>query len=243
MSTYMFKQGSDEWLNFRQKYVTATEISSLLGVNSYQTANKLLERKKSGKVDKVDDHYMRDGRAGEALVFRLLEEKGWDLEPLAPKGHVLVFTDLLDCVSSTPDNFVWTGGVPAVIEAKTTTAENFKNHWNGETPPLRYIAQVHAQLHTSHTKEGFLVCATLEPNIPLSIYRITNKNTPEIMNLVYKMLEMYQACWEDGSSLRVPKAVRERAVQLLSESAEFVEVGRHPNTPEHKSISLEELFT
>lgn len=237
MAMHLFAERSDAWLAFRKQHVSATEIGSLLGVNSYLTVNQLIRQKLSPSVDRLDNRHIRDGLAAEAMTFKLLEMQGWALSNLAPAGHSLVFTDHMRGLSSTPDNFRWDGEQPAVVEVKKTTRNNFEKNWMGTTPPLRYLAQVQMQMHTTGMDQGYLCCIALEDNVPLSIYRVFKVPLEDIYD---EMLVKYREALGSGKSLRVPTKIREKAVALLESSWSFIGVYRHPDTEE--SVKVEDLF-
>lgn len=173
MSMYLFKSRSPEWLAFRKKYITATELGTLLGVNSYQSPSQLLKEKSTKENESLNNKYIYLGLAAEPMVFQILKMHGWELDVLVPEGKSLVFTDNELGLSSTPDNFRWDGTEPAIVEVKTTSEANFLKNWTGSMPPIRYIAQVYAQMVTTGMRLGYLVCTTATPEIPVSVYRLT----------------------------------------------------------------------
>jgi putative phage-type endonuclease len=231
---FMFEERSDSWLTFRKDYISATEVGSLVGVNSYLTANQLMKQKNSTTIDRVDNRHIRDGLISEAATFKALELLGWKLDNLSPKGQVLVFTDEDRKLSSTPDNFRW--DIPSVVEVKKTTRENFEKNWMGSCPPLRYLAQVQAQMHTTGFKRGFLACIALEDDIPVSIYDV--RYSPEFIYLIDEALVKFRAA-TSGSRFIIREAVKQQAVDALSRSYDYLGVFRHGTGSE---LSLEELF-
>ncbi len=240
---YMFTERSDEWLDFRKGKVSATEVASLLGLNSYLSMNQLYQQKHSTSRDKLDNPHLRDGRAAESLSFALLSEMGWKLNKLSPEGNVLVFTDEEFGLSSTPDSFRW-DGEPAVVEvkkvSKSTRDENpliyFEKNWSGGTPPPRYLAQVQMQMHTTGIKLGYLTCVVLEDNIPISIYKVNY--SPSFIAMVKEALVRFRAA-TPGKKLIVKEAIRTQAMEALERSFEFIGVFRHNSSTD---IDLTELF-
>jgi hypothetical protein len=231
---YMFAERSAEWLKFRTGYLSATEIGSLVGVNSYMTANQLKKQKENPNGEPLDNKHIRDGLISEAAVFSALKLLGWSLGKLAPDGFSLVFTDEEHKLSSTPDNFRW-DGQPAVVEVKKTTKDNFVKNWMGSTPPLRYLAQVQAQMHTTGMRKGFLCCIALEDNIPLSVYEI--QYSEAFMELVIEAAVRFRD--PTAKKLIIKDEIRQQAVDYLERSFQFEGIYRHGS---EDVIDLAEIF-
>jgi hypothetical protein len=230
---YMMPARSEEWLTFRKGYVSATEVASLVGVNSYLSMSKLHKQKNSTSLDKIDNAHMRDGRAAEGASYLILQEMGWKLEPLAPRGEVMVFTDESLKISSTPDIFRW--NPPAVVEVKKTTRKNFEANWCGTLPPLRYLAQIQVQMHTTQLHEGYLCCVVFEDDIPISIYKVVY--SPKFIELVGEQLTVYRDSSSEAKKL-VKGVVKKEATKLLTESFIYDGIYRFGG----READLEEIF-
>src|SRR5580692_92614 len=124
MAIYKFTAGSPEWLSFREKYITATNMSALFGLDSYKTASKLFEFKKDPSKEPNANHnpYLRGGKIMESAVLTALNiDLGMSVDSLCPPGDSLVFTDDKHMISSTPDSFYWDPTTPMIVEAKSTS--------------------------------------------------------------------------------------------------------------------------
>ena len=224
MSMYLFGERSDEWLKFRMNYISATEVASLVGMNSYLSANQLLFAKRSKDIDRLDNEHLRDGLIMEPAVFKGLELLGWDVDTLSPRKRSLVFTDEVLKLSSTPDNFRW--DVPALIEAKKTRADSFYSNWAGKCPPLRYIVQTQVQMHTTGMPTCFLVCTYMTDDIPLSVYKITYSK--EFIDSVSTLLPAFrEALGIENGKIRIPTSVREGIAAILKGTYSFEGIFRH----------------
>lgn len=226
---HMFKERSEEWLAFRKKYISATEAPSIVGLNSYLSANQLIAEKSEVGSKKLDNHHMRDGRGAEAMSFVLLEEMGWKLDKLAPKGHTLVFTDDKLGLSSTPDNFRW--DIPAVVEVKKVAgydrfgnkANYFLKNWSGDCPPLRYLTQIQVQMHTTGFDLGYLACTLFEDDAPIAVYKV--KYSKEFIDILGEGLNKYRKAVR-GKRYLIKDDFKEQAAELLKQSYEFEGVHR-----------------
>lgn len=236
---YMFTAKSTEWLDFRKERVSATEAASLVGVNSYLTANKLLTQKRSGDNDFIDNEHIWDGYVAEPAIFKMLELMGWDIDGLAPRGHVLVFEK--DGLCSTPDNFRW--DVRAVVEAKKTLKHNFEKNWMGTCPPLRYLSQVQVQMHTTGMDKAFLVCTTFEDNIPLAVYEV-DYMPPYIELLKESLFEFRKLLHQDKAKLVKTTKEKQFATDLLLGTYTFLGLFRRGKKVDlTETPSVEDIFT
>lgn len=85
MKTLDLIQGSQEWLNARMQYMTASEAPAMLGLSKYKTRSELLCEKATGIAQEVDAATQRRFDAGHAAeaATRVWAEKliGEDLYP------------------------------------------------------------------------------------------------------------------------------------------------------------------
>lgn len=220
----MFTARGDEWLTFRKSYISATEASALLGLNSYMSANQLLQSKRGVGLDKLDNQHLRDGLMMEPAIFTGLSLLGWDIQAVAPEGKVLVYVNEETRVSATPDNFRW--DKRALIEAKKTTVANFYKNWVGDLPPLRYLTQTQMQMHVTGFKTAYLVCTCLVDNLPLSVYKVDYSK--DFMNMVEdEVWKFFKAMDEGVSKIMVRATEREKSAALLKSTYKFEGVYRH----------------
>lgn len=214
-----FKVGSPLWLKFREQFVTATEVASLLGVNSYMTASQLYNSKMN--PSSINNQYLRDGKILEPAVVQALQiDLGMDISAPCEAGYTLIFSDPVNRISSTPDAFYWGPGEPAVVECKTTSVENFEKNWRAGNPPLRYLTQILVQMYTVGMQEGYLACIAIRPNIPLAVYKI--QYSKDFEKLMFKRVSEFWAAAEIGKTITTTKAVREKATEILKAATTLV---------------------
>ena len=170
-----FTRGSEEWLAFRRGYITATEISVLLGLNKYNTPRKLIEDKKNPSF--TANVYTRMGKILEPAVANLTEEiVGIGVHSYAKENKDVVFFDDALKLSATPDGYITTEEGLFAVELKTTSKKNLEA-WDTNIP-LHYAVQLLQQMHLTDSVGGFLTIMTPEyPSLPALVYK-TSKPVP-----------------------------------------------------------------
>lgn len=168
---YRFESGSPEWLTFRQKYIMATEVAPMFGVNPYTSMAKIL-REKLETPTPIISHHLRDGKIYEPAVMQAIrEDLKWDVGYLQLDGcDSFVFNQPRSCIAATPD--VWRWDEPAIIELKTTTEENLDKNWLKGIPPIWYLTQVQAQLHAVGGDLAYLVGMDIKKDPKLVVYKV-----------------------------------------------------------------------
>lgn len=174
-----FTRGSDEWLEFRRSFITATEISVLLGLNKYNNPTKLIDEKKNPKF--VANVYTRMGKILEPAVANLTEELlGLPVHSYAKENKDVVFFDTATKLSATPDGFVVTEDGTFAVELKTTSKKNLET-W-GKSPPLHYAVQLLQQMYLTGADGGFLTIMTPEyPGLPAVMYKVVGAVPKDIV--------------------------------------------------------------
>lgn len=90
--THECLQGSQEWLDLRAKYFTASELPAAAGESKYQKRSDLLKAKATGIVPNVDAAKQRlfdAGHAAEAAARSIVEEQlGTELFPVTMSAEV-----------------------------------------------------------------------------------------------------------------------------------------------------------
>jgi len=177
----------EEWLQARQRYVTATQVASLLGVNKFMTGEQL--RQQFDMPDEIDQNspYLLAGHKWEPEILSSAA-KLLNVEISAQQS----FYTLEDhSLAATPDAIT---SDERIIEAKATNYNNHK-YWE-ESPPLNYLAQVHTQLLTTGAKEAFIAGMFFmdwpeEPKpIMMTVYKITKNEEVE-----KKILDSVERFW------------------------------------------------
>ena len=126
-----------EWLAWRQSYLTASDIGAAAGLDEYKSRLRLYAEKAGTVPDIVETGAMRRGRLFEsaALAYLAEEHPGWEIERPAA-----FFTDDDNRLACTPDATARVDGVLLNLQVKTISLPSFEK-WNG-VPPLKYVLQV-----------------------------------------------------------------------------------------------------
>jgi predicted phage-related endonuclease len=114
-----FEPQSLEWLEARKKYVTATEVASIFGLDPYKSANKTYQGKLE-EVEVIDNIYMRAGRFLEPAILADLYTYGIPAKP-AHESKLLMVIDEQNKISCTLDGKAEWRGKKFVVECKTTS--------------------------------------------------------------------------------------------------------------------------
>lgn len=148
MLVLSLEQGTQEWLDFRRTKLTATDFSSIIGVNPYKTAIKLWREKVLGESAGFSSYAADRGTAMEPLARAWAERQtGFSFTPL--------------CVESSLDSRHMAsldGYDPCediILEIKCCGAKNHNAMCNGEIPPA-YFAQIQWQLYVTGAKHALL---------------------------------------------------------------------------------------
>jgi putative phage-type endonuclease len=154
----------EEWLAARKKDVTASDASTLLGINPYKTPFELWAEKTGRKPDAEDNDVFRRGRAMEFIAIDFLREDypAWDITHSYNNRY---FRDPAARIGATPDAFV---RMPerkgkGIIQIKSASDYSVKNWIDPDTkaitPPL-YVA-VQALIEAALTKANYALVALI----------------------------------------------------------------------------------
>ncbi len=153
-----------EWLAARKQDVTASDASTLLGINPYKTPFELWAEKTGRKPDAEDNDVFRRGRAMEFIAIDFLREDypDWDITHSYNNRY---FRDPEARIGATPDAFVRIPGRPGkgIIQIKSASDYSVKNWIDPDTkavtPPL-YVA-VQALIEAALTKASYAMVALI----------------------------------------------------------------------------------
>lgn len=208
--------GSVEWLELRQKYITATEMSSLLGVNPYQTGAKMLEEKED-LPEFVENVHTRRGKILEPAVMKLARSE-WKIDAVrwAPEKAEEVLVDEELKISCTPDGRYSTpkGDVP--VELKTVLLSSYLNKWlKDESFPGHYLVQLYMQIWLADAPEGYLVGMAVSNELHSLVVHM--ERSPKFERLIRKVLTKLEKTKEEGKKFRACKKTGQEAVEALRE--------------------------
>jgi putative phage-type endonuclease len=218
---YKFRAGSAQWLETRQKYITATEASSLVGVNPYLSAGQMLAQKAS--PNKLHNRSLRSGKALESSVVAALnQELDWDVGYLDGSGkYSYLFTDVdRSPLSATPDAWRW--DVPALVEAKTTNLTKWESYWRHGSVPPWYLCQAQVQMICTGMRKNFISCMTVFEHegeeyrsLDYKLATIEVHYCPEFAELVRSLSHDF---FVTKATTRVPNGTKDKATLLLKNS-------------------------
>lgn len=104
----------ESWLARRRQYVTASEVSAVLGQSKFQTPQELFQAKINDVRTPINEH-MRRGIEYEDKIIR--EYGSAHLAPVRPWNRIIV-NDKYPWLAATPDGFARVDGRTVVLEAK-----------------------------------------------------------------------------------------------------------------------------
>jgi putative phage-type endonuclease len=149
MKIISLQQGSQEWLDWRESKIAATDASIIMGLNPFKNVVTLWKEKLSIVAAPPANEHMRRGQELEPIARALfIEETGIDVEPLVIES----------------DKYSWMGasldGIDAtrkiIVEIKCPSADTHLLAANGGIKPY-YEAQMQHQLYASEAEICYYV--------------------------------------------------------------------------------------
>lgn len=209
-----------EWLDLRQKVVTASDMASILGFNKWKSANKMWEAKQEPPVP-LDNAYITIGRWLEPVVILATNAALKTDFKLAPDDLKEFYISEEKGLGATPDGY----SEDALVECKTTQPKNWIL-WESH-PPLNYITQLYVQMLCTGKEVGYLSCLSTdlvqtspELDIDLFIYKIVTCD--KITNIFYSELERFYRTVQEGKKFRVDRKMSSMLELLIRFNIERV---------------------
>lgn len=128
------KQGSAEWLLKRSKILTATNISTILNYNVYESRIKLLQRKISGEIQSINNKAVDHGNKYEDIA-RLVYEEKTNQSVFVPG---LIMHPNIEYLGASPDGIVEDSHL---VEFKC-----YYSHGITDSIPINYWVQMQIQM-------------------------------------------------------------------------------------------------
>ncbi len=232
MQIFEFTRDSSEWLDARSKDVTATEVASLLGMNKYKSANKVLEEKKELPVH-VDNKFMKTGRRLEPVVFIRLEELYIPAKAAHPTKVVYVRDEEYNIGASLDGLMNSKEEGQSIVEAKTTRPALY-NNWK-TTPPESYIIQTQTQMMVKGIKHALLVCMTwkaiptgtfdeegmeyFDVDYPVCIWEI--RADTRLHKIIRQQVSYFWECFNTGSKYKVKAEVKDEVKKIIYDNCQL----------------------
>lgn len=219
LSEQIFEAGSLEWLEARNKCITATEVSTLFGLNKYMSPKKLLQ----GKIapQKIWSTHIRRGRILEPAVIQAIrEDLKWEAGLYGGVRGVSFFKHP-DCrLSATPDAMVYNeaGEIDSLLECKTATAARLDD-WDF-APPTQYLMQVHVQMMCTDIKSSYIACLGAFDPFPLVVYEV--KWDERINKQILTEVDRWWDCFDRGVEFVVEKDKKADMKALLESNVKRI---------------------
>ncbi|QTX02770.1 endonuclease [Candidatus Phytoplasma luffae] len=149
MNSFDFEQNSSEWFNHRKKYINASEVSTIMGLNPFESKQSLFRRKLFD--EKIEDNkFMRHGRSLEPKARTFFNDVNkLDFKPL-------VFVK--EFFSASLDG--WNEQTNSLLEIKcpiNLNSSTWREFFINDVIPIYYYAQVQAQIYCSNADKAFFL--------------------------------------------------------------------------------------
>ncbi len=213
-------KGDKEWLKARQQVITATEASSILGLNPYSSPVKMYEE----KVNKtfVGNSYTMIGQFLEPVVVACTNYRlGTDFQIIENQIGKLFFQHDSMRLGATPDAIDGN----QFLECKTTKPMNYLKY--KYCPPITYLVQLQVQLICAGFDTGFLsiMSTDLSPvdqtlRLPLAIFKVTKSNRLE--ELLKQEVDRFWDCQKREVQFRVNSKVKKESGILVKMMKEHI---------------------
>lgn len=194
-------EGREDWLAMRRQDVTASEVAALFGRHPYATMLSLYAEKAGlvqGQAEENDA--MRRGRWMEpAIIAACAEAPEFDGRWIDRASHYYRSPSLR--LGATPDAYVrGIEGEPLEpLDAKSVSSFVFDTQWS-EGPPLHIQLQVLVQAMLLRAPRGWVACAVMTPELPLTVYEVPRHEKAEAM-----ILDAVAAFWKAVEAGEAPE--------------------------------------
>ena len=139
----------------RKGSIGSSEISSILGLNKYQTPRDLWLLKTGRSEPFEGNEFTRAGHLLEPVIASMFEQKtGYEIEPGSDEMSVQFF-DMKPHFSASPDRFYLVDGERRILECKSTQMEV-----DADDLPLTWFSQLQWQLGICGVKKGAVAWLT-----------------------------------------------------------------------------------
>lgn len=239
----MFEAGSLQWLEARTKNITATEVSSLFGLNKYKSPRRLLQDKLH--PEPVWSPFIRRGRILEPSVLKAVKEDlGWRVSPfltVAPirdafntiinSGLELTDHDVRRILSKADDNIyfyscgtVRLSATPDSVRLDSdfevdalielkSATEVRLDDWDVQVP-FNYLLQVHVQMLCTGVDKAYVAGLGAFDPFPLIVYEVIWND--RIIQLIVTEVHRWWECYELGKDFVVNNRNKLEMIKLLT---------------------------
>ncbi len=152
----------NEWLAIRANGIGSSEISTILGLNPFETPYQLWRRKVGIDPPKTQNFAMRAGHYLEDAVSLFYRDETGKEIIKASAGDWIIRSDDRPYMQVSPDRTFWIPGLPkngankGILECKTTQMEV-----DADSVPQHWFAQLQYQLGVAELPQGALAWLTM----------------------------------------------------------------------------------
>lgn len=186
-----------EWLELRQKAITATEVGVILGLNKWRTIKDIYQSKQ--EINQIDNSYVWLGQQLEPVVVQAVNKMTGSNFQLFP-NKTFYFSEELG-LGATPD--AAEGNI--LLECKTTKPANYLR-W-AYIPPAYYLVQLYTQMIATNAQVGLLGILSTdltqhsdELNLDLSIFSMVRCSNMD--DVITTEVKRFWNCYRDGKMFR-----------------------------------------
>jgi len=173
---------TQEWYDIREKKISATNVSTIIGINNFKTKEELLYDKIYG-LDKIDNIYTKHGNKFEEIAINILENQ-LDIS-IDEIGFGL--SEKYNFLGATPDGITILNNNICLVEIKCP----LKRKING-IPSLNYYCQMQTQMEVFDIEECIFFECSIEEITKLEYKKSKNKSNMgyyKVKNIYWKLKE------------------------------------------------------
>lgn len=205
-----------QWLQQRREVITATEASTLLGLDRWNSPAKVMAEKQQSTF--TGNAYTFIGNLLEPVVIEATNHLlGTQYRSFSSENGKTFYTHPTLKLGATPD----AGDEVSFLECKTTKPMNYLRY--AAAPPKHYVMQLMTQLFCAELDFGYLSIMSTDLtqtsevlNLPLSIYKVNR--CPKLCALLEQELNRFWTLQEEKKLFRVNSKVKTQAQLLIGMS-------------------------
>ena len=228
----------DQWLAYKSKVISSTEISSIFGISPYATEFEIWHRKANASIISISENQriLWGSRLESAIANGVAQDNNWDIRPMKE-----FYYDPKLRIGSSFDYCIVDKGVDKyILEIKNVDSLIFKDGWivdeegDIEAPPHIEI-QVQFQLMISGLKEAYIACLVGGNTVQL-IKRSADEDIKKMM------LTKVAKFWESVDAGVPPEPNFEKDAEFICSLYNVATVGKvadEKDNEELKALALE----
>jgi predicted phage-related endonuclease len=222
MIKHEFTAQSEEWLEFRRKNLTGTEVSCLFKGMGFKSASAIMQEKLN-PPEKFDNRFMHIGRILEPAVLNAFQlNLGINALPASAGDKVTVLAHHTLPLSCTLDGVTPEGHV---VEAKTAGGLTIERATANVTRwiynvPYNYALQVHTQMILAEADTGYIGVLGYYYPVPFIAYRVQRNKFVEAC--ILRAVDLFWDAFHNDKIYEIPAGIPTRLREALDSSAELI---------------------